>query len=31
MVHSDNRVGVGCYVDPITPLWGLRASSSLDG
>ncbi|MGD1241496.1 LLM class flavin-dependent oxidoreductase [Mycobacterium seoulense] len=29
MVHTGDRVGVGCYVDPITPLWSLRANIRL--
>ena len=29
MVRNGNRVGVGCYVDPITPLWSVRANIRL--
>ncbi len=29
MTRTTNRVGVGCYVDPITPLWSLRANIRL--
>ena len=28
-MSAKDRVGVGCYVDPITPLWSLRANISL--
>ena len=29
MVRNGNRVGVGCYVDPITPLWSVHANIRL--
>jgi len=29
MVRNGNRVGVGCYVDPITPMWSVHANIRL--
>ncbi len=29
MVRNGNRVGVGCYVGPITPLWSVHANIRL--